>query len=143
MSTLNKAASDAARELPVTACTDITGFGLLGHAFEVADRSGVRLQMSAGDIPLLPGAYDYAREGQIPGGLERNLRYFERTGVRLNIDIDPALAQLLFDPQTSGGLLFSIPADSADDLLAAFAERSLPIWCIGNVDAGTGIDVAP
>jgi selenide,water dikinase len=63
--------------------------------------------------------------------------------VRLNIDIDPALAQLLFDPQTSGGLLFSIPADSADDLLAAFAERSLPIWCIGNVDAGTGIDVAP
>jgi selenide,water dikinase len=141
MQTLNKAASEAARELPISACTDITGFGLLGHAFEMADRSDVRLCIVPSRVPLLPGALDYARAGEIPGGLGRNRQYFEHAGVELDSKIDPALVQVLFDPQTSGGLLFAIPAGRADDLIGAFAVRDLPIWRIGNVVTGEGIAV--
>jgi selenide,water dikinase len=143
MQTLNKAASEAARGLPISAATDITGFGLLGHAFEVADRSGVRLRLRASAVPLLPGALDYARAGQIPGGLNRNRAHFETEGVTLDPAIDPALALLLFDPQTSGGLLFSIPTGHADDLTNAFDALQIPIWCIGSVEEGAGIVVEP
>ena len=143
MTALNRAASEAARQVDVSACTDITGFGLLGHAWEVADRSGVRLRIRAGEVPLLPGALDYARAGQIPGGLGRNRRYFEAAGVYVDEGIDSEVCNLLFDPQTSGGLLFSIPEDHAGDFESAFAERELVLWEIGSVEAGTGIVVKP
>jgi selenide,water dikinase len=141
MSTLNKAASEAARNLPVNACTDITGFGLLGHAFEVADRSGVRLSINAADVPFLPGAFDYAKADQIPGGLRRNREYFVKAGVSLDPAIDPVLVDILFDPQTSGGLLFSIPSAHAGELEMRFAENDLPLWRIGDVNAGVGVIV--
>lgn len=141
MLTLNKAASESARNMTVNACTDITGFGLLGHALEVADRSGVRLLFNSADVPLLPGALEYAKAGQTPGGLHRNRAHFEAAGVSLDPAIDPILALLLFDPQTSGGLLYAIPAAHAGELEQRFAENDLPLWRIGEVEAGTGVVV--
>jgi selenide, water dikinase len=143
MSTLNRAASEAAREIEVSACTDITGFGLLGHAFEIADRSNVRLELRASDIPLLPGALENAARGEIPGGLGRNRTYFEAAGVRLDPAIDAARATLLFDPQTSGGLLFAIPSSETDAFEASLTARSVAFWCIGTAQPGSGIDVVP
>ena len=141
MSTLNKATSEAVRHISIAACTDITGFGLLGHAWEVADRSGVLLRIRASGVPLLPGAIDYARAGQIPGGLGRNRRYFEEAGVRFRDGTDPEVRNLLFDPQTSGGLLFVIPADRRVAFETAFSDRGLNVWEIGTVEAGAGIVV--
>jgi selenide, water dikinase len=143
MELLNKAASEAARTFSVSACTDITGFGLLGHAWEVADRSEVRLRFEADSIPILPGVLEYARAGQIPGGLNRNRSYFEAAGVAFAKGVDPEMISLLFDPQTSGGLLFAIPADQVAAFDTAFAERGLSLWAIGCVEAGTGVVVEP
>jgi len=143
MSALNKAASEAARELPISACTDITGFGLLGHAFEVASRSNVRFRLNASQVPLLPGALGYALAGQIPGGLGRNRDYFKDAGVRVDRTIESALVSVLFDPQTSGGLLFSVPASATKTFEVAFSTRDVPFWRIGTVEPGSGIDVLP
>jgi len=143
MESLNKAASEAARTFAVSACTDITGFGLLGHAWEVADRSAVRLRFEAGRIPILPGALEYARAGQIPGGLNRNRSYFETAGVEFAKEVGSEMSSLLFDPQTSGGLLFAIPAVQAAAFETAFTERGLSLWAIGSVEAGTGVVVEP
>jgi hypothetical protein len=117
MLTLNRDASLALRAVPsVRACTDVTGFGLLGHAAEMAERSGVALRIGAGSVPLLPGADRYAAGGAVAGGLGRNRRYFEAHagGIALDPAVDPTLATLLFDPQTSGGLLFTVPDEDAD-----------------------------
>ncbi len=144
MLTLNRAASLAAREVGgVHACTDITGFGLLGHAAEVVAKSGVGLRLRAGAVPLLPGARDYAAGGQIAGGLERNRDHFtvEGGGIAIASDVAPDLATLLFDPQTSGGLLLTTAAERAGALEAAFAAAGLPLWEIGDVVAGAGIVV--
>jgi selenide,water dikinase len=143
MAMLNRASSEAARGIAVSACTDITGFGLLGHAFEIADRSRVRLELQAGDIPLLPGSLEYVSNGQIPGGLRRNQNYFEAAGVRLDPAIESALAALLFDPQTSGGLLFALPSHETGTFEEALAGRDVAFWCIGSVHPGSGIDVVP
>lgn len=141
MMTLNRAASEVAREFPVNACTDITGFGLLGHAFEVADRSASRVRVRAGAVPQLPGALGYAGSGQVPGGLSRNRAYFESLGVSIEPSIDPALALLLFDPQTSGGLLFTIPAAHSGAFEQRFAANGLSLWRIGEVEPGSGVVV--
>jgi len=146
MLTLNRAASLSARAAGgVHACTDITGFGLLGHAAEVAIKSGVRLHLSAGAVPLLPGAREYAAAGQIPGGLNRNRDYYASVdgGIAIDPTVDPAAATLLFDPQTSGGLLLSVAADRVAALRGAFEAAGLPLWEIGGVVPGRGIAVAP
>jgi selenide,water dikinase len=123
------------------ACTDITGFGLLGHACEMAERSGVHLRISADKVPLLPGAFALARAGQKAGGLGRNRDYFATLGVRAENGLDPDQLDLFYDPQTSGGLLFSLPPDRAARLHAELDRRGLSVWEIGRVDAGSGIDV--
>ena len=144
MLTLNRAASLALRDVPaVRACTDVTGFGLLGHAAEMAERSGVALRIGAGLVPLLPGASRYAAEGAVAGGLGRNRRYFEAHagGIAIDPTVDPTLATLLFDPQTSGGLLFTVPAEDADAVRAAFGRRGADLWEIGRTEPGQGITV--
>lgn len=141
MTALNKHASEAARSVSISSCTDITGFGLLGHAWEIAERSAVRVRIDAQRVPLLPGALEYARTGQLPGGLGRNRAYFEAAGVALKRGIDTDLADVLFDPQTSGGLLFTVSAEFGDAFEAAFSERHLPLWGIGTVEKGAGIIV--
>jgi len=144
---LNRGAARLLREAGVRACTDVTGFGLLGHASEMAEASGVKLRIEAGRVPLLPGAMEYAREGILPGGLGRNRAYLLGTGegstVRVHIsdDVPPEVADLLMDPQTSGGLLAAVPSERLDGLLAAFSSEGLGCWVIGEIGVGSGIEV--
>lgn len=146
MLALNRAASETARATGgVDAATDITGFGLLGHASEMAAKSGVALRIGASTVPLLPGVIDYATDGHVAGGLGRNRDHFEREagGIRFDPAVDPVMQAILFDPQTSGGLLFAVDPARADAFRAAFAAANLPLVQIGEVTSGSGIDVAP
>lgn len=115
MLALNRAAAEAMRGLDVHACTDITGFGFIGHAREVAVGSGVTLEIDASAIRFLPGALEYARAGAVPGGLKNN-REFAGSCVAAESMIDPSVEDLLYDPQTSGGLLISLAASDATRL---------------------------
>jgi selenide, water dikinase len=120
MLTLNRAACQAMLQLDVHGCTDVSGFGFLGHAREMAAASGVMLEIEAARIPLLPGALDAVRAGAVPGGLKNN-REFVSGAVDGVENIDPLLLDLLYDPQTSGGLLISLSEHDA-----AALERLLP-----------------
>jgi selenide,water dikinase len=130
MLTLNRAAGEAMRGLEVHACTDITGFGLLGHAREVAAGSGVTLEIDAGSVRFLPGALEYARAGALPGGLKNN-REFVSGCVAVEATLDPAVEDLLYDPQTSGGLLISVSETDAPQL----EERLEDCYRVGCVAA--------
>lgn len=139
---LNKVAAELAQTVEVHSATDITGFGILGHAAEVARNSGVGLRIDAEALPLLPGALDYAARGIVPGGLGRNQAYFEQDGyVRYAPDVDPARKLLLFDPQTSGGLFVVLPPMAASDLEQRYAAAGQPCWRVGEVIADSGIEV--
>jgi selenide,water dikinase len=119
MLALNAAVAAALASKQVHSCTDITGFGLLGHAREMALGSGVTLEIDAASVPLLSGALDYARQGCLPGGLKNN-REFASDCVAANPGIAPELIDLLYDPQTSGGLLVSLPEPDAASLRGEF-----------------------
>lgn len=120
MSTLNRAAAESALRFGAHAATDITGFGLAGHASGVARESKVTLEIQASALPLLPRATELAGLFQ-PGGLKANRREFE-PGVEFLAEPGDALLALLFDPQTSGGLLLAMPEKSAEGLLAELPE---------------------
>ncbi len=109
MATLNRAACLAMAELTVHGATDVTGFGLIGHAFEMAEGSGFVLELTAAALPVFPGARDLVASGVTSGGCSRGKQWF---GPRVNLGagVDPALADLCFDAETSGGLLLSVPA---------------------------------
>jgi len=132
MRALNRRAAEIAADYHVHACTDITGFGLIGHTCELAEGSGVSVTLRACAAPLLPRALDMAREDMFSGGMERNRDYF---GSRVSVDsnVPESLAGLLFDPQTSGGLLFSVPAEEAEALLAALKKEIPAAAEIGEV----------
>lgn len=119
MLTLNNHACRAMLATGAHACTDITGFGLMGHSREMAVASGVTLVIDTAAVPLLPGAYAYAAAGAIPGGLRNNLD-FAGCAVRNLGEIDPVLEQLLFDPQTSGGLLIAMPEEDVAKMQALY-----------------------
>ena len=140
---LNRTAMHLGRSVNVHACTDVTGFGLLGHAFEMATKGEVAITISASSAPLLPGALRYAAEGLQPGGLKRNRAYYSSIGVDVADGIDDALVALLFDPQTSGGLLLAVSPDDATAYHAAAATAGQPCWTIGEVGSGTGVTVVP
>jgi selenide,water dikinase len=137
MSRLNADAARLLRSIPgaVHALTDITGFGLGGHAHEMAVHSGLAFRLDWAALPLLPGAEKYAREGVSFGGAKRNLEYY---GKHLREDRPLADWQraLLFDPQTSGGLLAAVAAEHVPALAALFTGESVPVWRIGTVEAG-------
>jgi selenide,water dikinase len=136
MRTLNRAASDALQALApgvVHACTDITGFGLIGHASEMAAASGVTLVLEAGKVPVFDGVRDIARANR-SGGLLSNQEHFA-AGVRAAERIDPDLLSLLYDPQTSGGLLISAVASSADEVARALESAGVRAPRIGRVAA--------
>ena len=116
MTTLNKAARDVMVRYRVHACTDVTGFGLLGHGFEMAQGSDAALHIDVSAIDLIPEALEFARMGVLPAGMYRN-RSFAETGVDVG-DTELAVQDLLFDPQTSGGLLMAVDPADADALLA-------------------------
>lgn len=117
MATLNKAARDIMVKYSVHSCTDVTGFSLMGHGYEMAQGSGVTLHIQSADVPYHPEAYELAEMGFIPAGAYRN-REFAEAGVKNVAGISRALQDIFFDPQTSGGLLFSIPKEDAERCLA-------------------------
>ena len=116
MTTLNKSARDAMVKYDVHACTDVTGFGLLGHTFEMAQGSDVQITINVDTIDFMPQALDMARMGVLPAGLYRN-RNFAEAGVDVG-DTELAKQDILFDPQTAGGLLISVAAEDADAMEA-------------------------
>ncbi len=130
MATLNRVAAEAASSLTVHACTDVTGFGLLGHLAEMVEGGQVTACIQASQVPLLPGAYEYAQAGMLPGGLFTNLTYLEPK-LEVITGVDPDLVHLLADPQTSGGLLFALPAEEAPDLVAACRQQEVQAAVIG------------
>lgn len=119
MLTLNKAACEAMLQFDVHGCTDVTGFGLLGHARELAAASGVSLEIEGAQVPLLEGAIEASRNGAIPGGLKNNIEFVSPC-VAVSDAIDTALLHVLYDPQTSGGLLISLSEEDAEKLLVQF-----------------------
>ena len=140
MTELNRAAADTLRPFAPNAVTDVTGFGLLGHAHEMAERSGVRLELDAAALPLLPGAREQAAAGIRTGGDRRN-RDFAGPHVAA-ADVPEELLALAYDPQTSGGLLVALPADKTAVLAATFAARDLFLARVGRVVEGSGVALA-
>jgi selenide,water dikinase len=135
---LNRVAAEVAQEAGATGATDITGFGLLGHAGEMVEASGAGLTIRSRELPLLPGALALAERGGWSGGMGRNRRHLEETfGARGRLRIDPAvaeaLANLLCESETSGGLLFGVDAARVAAVRDGFARRGEPVWEIGLV----------
>jgi selenide,water dikinase len=137
MRSLNRESAAALEGFSVHACTDVTGFGLMGHLREMLAGDALEVVVESGSLPLLPGALDNAAAGLIPGGMYRNR---DHVGDLCEIDaaVRRELADIAFDPQTSGGLLFALPAAECDALLAALRSRGLAAAArIGTV-AGAG-----
>ena len=143
---LNRAAAAAAVACGARGATDVTGFGLLGHLLEMIEASGVGVIVQASRLPLLPGAQALAAAGQFSGGMERNRRHVENVlGERLSIDdrvADP-LAGLLFEAETSGGVLFSVAADRTADVVREAKERGEEFAEIGEVIGERAIRIVP
>jgi selenide,water dikinase len=144
MSRLNRSASEAMLEVGVNACTDVSGFGLLGHLRELAEASGVRARVSAGQTPVLPEAWDLARQGAIPDGSHNNARFLARF-VDWSPGISPAAQAILCDAQTSGGLLIAVRPDREAALLAQLHHAGVTGAVIGEIMTGTPgrIEVIP
>jgi len=140
MKTLNKEAAEVLRKLRVNAVTDVTGFGLFGHAHEMADRSGVRMALESERFPAIDGALDLARSGVRTSGDPRN-RDFAGRHLTLH-GVPETLVALGYDPQTAGGLLVTLPTEQGAALEAEFAARKLFVRRIGRVEAGAGVDVS-
>jgi selenide, water dikinase len=140
MRTLNDEAAQVLRGLEPSAVTDVTGFGLFGHAHEVAERSGVRVRLESARFPAIDGALDVAREGVRTSGDPRN-RDFAARHVELAADVPETMVALGYDPQTAGGLLVSVAAERGPALEAEFEARKLFIRRIGHVEEGAGVVV--
>jgi selenide,water dikinase len=139
MRTLNKDAAELLRGLSPNAVTDVTGFGLFGHAHEVAERSGVQIRLDSGRFPAIDGALDMARKGVRTSGDPRN-RDFAARHVSSE-GVSDVLVALGYDPQTAGGLLVSLPAAKGAALEAEFEGRGLFLRRIGSVEEGSGVVV--
>lgn len=142
MLVLNRAAAEALSVVDagaVHACTDITGFGLIGHGTEMARASGVTLDIDVASVPLIEGALDLV-ERNTPGGGRTNQEHFS-SGVHVeHTSLDPRRIQLLYDPQTSGGLLVAVDPAAMPHLRRALADRDVGVWRIGRaIDAGSAV----
>lgn len=127
MTCLNNKAKEVLADYPVTSCTDVTGFGLVGHGIEMADGSNVTLTIETGNLPLLAEALDYARMGLVPEGAYRNHAF---AGEKLAAyDIEEAMLDICVDPQTSGGLLASVPAIWAEKIIAGMKAGGVETEC--------------
>jgi selenide,water dikinase len=143
---LNRAAAEVARDAAVRGATDITGFGLLGHAAEMVEASGAGMTLRLGDIPILPGALALAEKGTFSGGMKRNRTHLEHTlGARGRLSLGPSIgaahAGLLFESETSGGLLFGVAPEDTRMVHDGFKRRGEACWEIGEVTAEIGITV--
>ena len=113
---LNNTASDMMKNYTIHACTDVTGFGLIGHLKEMLGNDNIEITLNSDKLPILPGAAGYASMGLIPGGMYRNRDYIGKL-CSINRDVKSELADIIFDPQTSGGLLLGSPEAEAPRLL--------------------------
>src|SRR5713226_8152684 len=143
---LNRVAAEVAREAGARGATDITGFGLLGHAGEMVKASGAGVTISASRLPLLPGTRELAEAGHWSGGMKRNRRHVDAVfgqGLRIDPSIPGYLVSLLAESETSGGLLFSVAPDRARGVIDAFRRRGEEGWEIGEVISEPLIRVTP
>ncbi|MGH7419998.1 MAG: AIR synthase-related protein, partial [Candidatus Rokuibacteriota bacterium] len=134
---LNRAAALVAQEAGARGATDISGFGLLGHAAEMVEASKAGITLRSRDLPLLPGARALAELGTFSGGMGRNRHHLEETFGRLDVDasVPDALVKLLCESETSGGLLFGVDPARAAAVHEGFARQGEPVWEIGEVTA--------
>jgi selenide, water dikinase len=139
--TLNDIPAKVAHQIGVTAATDVTGFGLLGHSLEMANGAGLKIELWSKKVPIIPGALELIEQGIRPGATQRNLNFVENR-VLYAPTISDALKAVLADPQTSGGLLFAIPPNKAEKFCAELKkEKALEYSIIGQFKSGSGIDV--
>ena len=140
MKKLNRQAAEIAQKVGVRACTDVTGFSLLGHSYEMAERSNARFRLYMEKLPFLDGAKQYAKDNLFPGGSSKNRDAYAR-----RVEFAPAISEemqlLLFTPETSGGLLVAVPPERLETLTALFADAAQPCWVIGEVAEGMGIQI--
>jgi len=137
---LNKTAAGLFKEHPPHACTDVTGFALLGHASEMAEKGGVRFRFHADDMPFIEGAREYADMWLFPAGTSRNRGFFGKH-VECDKGIDEEILQLLFTPETSGGLLAAVAADSVSTLQEKFEAAGEPLSIVGETLVGGGVEL--
>ncbi len=132
MITLNRKTSERMREFETHSCTDITGFGFIGHGLEMAKASRVGLKINSKHIPVLPGAIEYATLGLIPGGSYSNRQFFS-CKVSVKEEVPQYIVDILYDPQTSGGLFISLPPKHAEQLVNVLKEEGIDSWIVGEV----------
>jgi selenide,water dikinase len=125
MALLNKKASELMQELEVHACTDITGFGFLGHTCQLAQNSQVGIKVSSGSVPVFTEVVDFAKAGLCPGGLNRNREFYGKM-VEFSKQVPDYIKDILFDPQTSGGLLISLNSEDAELLVSRLKKAGIP-----------------
>lgn len=140
MKKLNQNAARIAQQIGVHAATDITGFSLLGHGYEMAEKSTVGLRIYFSHLPFLAGAQQYAEQWLFPGGACNNQKCYQAM-VKFSADISEEMQMLMFTPETSGGLLLAVPSETIDLLQTLFAEQNHPCWHIGEVVAGQGVEI--
>jgi selenide,water dikinase len=140
MKRLNRRAAALLRTAEVRACTDVTGFSLLGHGLEMAEASGVRFRLALRAIPLLDRTGEAVRLDAFPGGSYRNREHYQAR-VSFVPSIDELERLVLFSPETSGGLLAAVPAEQGEALRERSAREGEPLWVIGRVAEGSGIEV--
>lgn len=138
---LNRRAAELAQQVTFHAMTDITGFALMGHAYEMASAGQVRFRFYLDQLPFLPGAVEYADLWLFPGGTCNNERTFEEHVTFQGIEEE--MQQLLYTPETSGGLLIALPPADADRLEKLYQEAGQSVWRVGEVVGGHGIEVVP
>lgn len=132
MAALNKTAAEGMIRFKASAATDITGFGLAGHTFEMANGSDVTIEIEFDKIRLLPGTLDFAKAGVLTGGAKTNQKYLE-SKITFAENLDSSAPDIVYDPQTSGGLLISIDKEKADDLLSFLVKSDINAFEIGRV----------
>lgn len=139
MSQLNKTAATLMREFKVNACTDVTGFGLAGHLLEMAKGSKKEITLYTSKVPLLSNVLDFANMGMVPAGAHKNRKFFEKS-THIDPAVDRAVVDLMFDPQTSGGLLISLNKKNAEACVEKMKINGQNAWIIGEItrdnDAG-------
>jgi selenide,water dikinase len=142
MKRLNRDAGQLAQKHHLRAATDITGYSLMGHGLEMANASGVGFRLAYSRIPFVTCAQKYAEQWTFPGGASDNRAYFGSS-----VHFDPALSEaqqmLLFDPQTSGGLLMAVPPAQIEGLMADAKKINQPAWIIGEAISNNGIHIIP
>jgi len=140
MARLNKRAAELAQQIGPHAITDVTGFSLLGHGHEMAVKSGVGLRIAWRQLPFISGAQQYALDWLFPAGSCNNQNAYQE-GIHFAAGVEEEMQMLLFTPETSGGLLIAMPSERCASLREAFAGAKQPLWEIGEVVAGEGVEV--